>query len=77
MPVCNIMYIAAELWTFATLLPLFIGDLVPDEQPQWESYLLLLQIVKHCTSQVVSAATTAIIAVLIAQHHQKFKEWLP
>ena len=40
------MFAAAQMWTFVTLLPLFIGDLIPLEQPHWECFLLLLQIVK-------------------------------
>ena len=68
-------YIAAQMWTFAILLPLIIGDLVPEEEPHWECFLLLLQIVKHCTSsRVTSTAASAIIAALIDQHHQNFKK---
>jgi len=65
------------MWTFATLLPLLIGDMVPEEQPQWECYLLLLQIVKQCTSQVVSTASAAFIAALVDQHHRDFKRCYP
>ena len=39
---------------FSILLPLIIGDLVPDEDPKWECFLLLLEIVNHCTSRVTS-----------------------
>lgn len=69
--------IAAQMWMFATLLPLIIGDQVPLEQPNWECFLLLLKIVKHCTSRVVSAATSAIVAALVDQHHQSFKICYP
>ena len=68
---------ASQMWTFASLLPLIIGDLVPEDEPHWECYLLLLQIVKHCTSRVTSAASSAIVAALVDQHHQCFKACYP
>ena len=71
------MHIAAQMWTFVTLLPLIIGDLVPEEQPQWECFLTLLQIVKQCTSRITSASSSAYIAALVDRHHQSFKKCYP
>ena len=72
------MYVlASQMWTFATLLPLLIGDLVPDEQPHWECFLILLQIVKQCTSKLISASSSAFIAALVDQHHRSFKKCYP
>ena len=65
------------MWTFASLLPLIIGDLVPEDEPHWECYLLLLQVVKHCTSRITSAMSSAIVAALVDQHHQSFKACYP
>lgn len=65
------------MWTFATLLPLYIGDLLPLEQPHWECFLLLLQIVKQSTSRLMSGASSAYIAALVDQHHQSFKKCYP
>lgn len=65
------------MWTFATLLPLLIGDLVPDEQPHWECFLILLQIVKQCTCRIASASSSSYIAALVDQHHQSFKKCYP
>ena len=61
----------------ATLLPLIIGDLVPEEEPHWECFLVLLQIVKQCTSRVTSPAASAIVGELVDQHHQNFKKCYP
>ena len=69
--------IAAQMWTFATLLPLFVGDLIPLEEQHWECFLLLLQIVKQCTARVMSVASSAYIAALVDQHHQSFKKCYP
>ena len=65
------------MWTFVTLLPFFVGDLVPLEQPHWECFLLLLQIVKQCTARVTSVSASAFIMVLVAQHHRLFKKCYP
>ena len=38
---------ASQMWIFSTLLPLMIGDLVPEDDQKWECFLLLLDIVKQ------------------------------
>ena len=40
-------------------------------------YLLLLQIVKQCTSQFVSTTSAAFVAALVDQHHCEFKRCYP
>lgn len=65
------------MWTFATLLPLIIGDLVPEERPHWKCFLLLLQTVKQCTARITSEASAAYIAALVDQHHHNFKACYP
>ena len=44
--------LASQSWNFAIVLPLIIGHMVPEDDPHWECYLLLLQIVKYCTARV-------------------------
>lgn len=68
---------ASQMWTLATLLPLLIGDKIPQEEPLWECYLLLLQITKQCTARVTSAASAAYISALVEQHHREFKQCYP
>ena len=45
-----------------------IGDLVPEDDQKWECFLLLLEIVKHCTSRVTSTKAAAIVAALVDQN---------
>lgn len=61
------------MWNFATLLPLIIGDMVAEDQPEWQCFLLLLQITKQCTAHVMPAAAADIITALVDQHHREFK----
>lgn len=65
------------MWSFSILLPLLIGDKVPDNQPLWECYLLLLEIVKYSTAQLTSIASAEYLAALIDQHHREFKRCYP
>ena len=69
--------LAAQMWTFVILLPLLVGDLVHLEQPHWECFLLLLQIVKQCTAKVVSASSSGFIKSLVYLHHSSFKACYP
>ena len=68
---------AAQMWNFATYLPLLIGDKIPEDDPMWECHLLLLEITKYCTAQVTSKASAAYVAALIDQPHRTFKQCYP
>ena len=38
---------------FVILLPLIIGDKVPEENPLWECFLLLVEITRVCTAKKI------------------------
>ena len=69
--------VAAQMWTFSTLLPLMIGDHIPVDNPAWECFLALLRISKLCTARVISKSSTLYLAALIDQHHQEFRKCYP
>ena len=58
--------------TFATILPLLIGDKIPEDDLNWECYLLLVQILQISTAKVSSEPSSLYLAALINQHHQLF-----
>ena len=66
------VYIAAQMWTLATNLPLMIGYKVPPSDQKWECYLLLLDILQLCTSKASSSALAGFLEGLIYQHHHLF-----
>ena len=74
---CLYVYIASEMWNFSILLPLIIGDKFPDDDPLWECYLLLLEIVKYSTAELTSLASAEYLAALIHQHHHEFLKCYP
>ena len=46
--------LASQAWTFATILPMVIGHRVPEDDLNWDCYLLLLQIIQFSAAKVVS-----------------------
>ena len=73
----QIYHIASQAWTFAVILPLIIGQKIPEEDLHWECFLLLLQIIQLCTAKVSSPSSALILASLIDQHHQTFVNCYP
>lgn len=72
-----LLYITSQMWTLAVLLPLMIGDTIPEDDPKWECYLLLLEITKICTARITSSEAADYLTVLIEEHHQLFKTCYP
>ena len=71
------MYPASESWTLARMLPLLVGDLVPDDDPHWLNFLLLLSIIDIIMAPKTTRALAAYLRELILQHHTAFKELYP
>lgn len=42
------------MWCLGRLLPLIIGDVINEDDPYWDNYLLLLTIVDYCLAPVIS-----------------------
>lgn len=59
------------------LLPLLIGDKIPEDNPLWECYLFLLEITKLCTAKVTSEDSANYLEVLIEEHHKLFAKCYP
>ena len=62
------------MWCFIRLLPLLIGDKVPETCPQWQNYLLLCTIVDYLLSPVLSINSVAHLRMIINHHHIGFAE---
>lgn len=69
--------VAIQMWVLSVNLPLIIGDKIPEDSKEWECFLLLLDIVKLCTSRKVSKSHIGYLEVLIQIHHQLFVECYP
>ena len=71
------MHVASQMWNFAVLLPLMVGDKIPEDDTKWECFLLLVEITKICTARVTSIAAANYLSALIEQHHRLFKSCYP
>ena len=68
---------AAQMWVLSVNLPLLIGNKIPEISEEWECFLLLLDIVKLCTSRSASKSHVGYLEVLIHSHHQLFVKCYP
>lgn len=68
---------AAQMWTRSIYLPLIIGDKVPYNEPLWEYFLLLLDILQIVMARVLSPGLAAYLADLIYDHHSMFRRCYP
>ena len=64
--------LAAQVWILARNLPLMIGDLISENDDLWECFLLLLDILQVCTSNITSRGLAGYLEALISDHHQLF-----
>ena len=71
-----VMNVASESWSLARMLPLLVGDLVPEDDPHWLNFLLLLSIIDIIMAPK-TRALAAYLRELILQHHTAFKELYP
>lgn len=72
-----VMNAASESWNLARMLPLLVGDLVPDDDPHWLNILLLLSIIDIIMAPKTTRALAAYLRELILEHHTAIKELYP
>ena len=65
---------ASQMWLLARTFPLIIGDLIPEENANWDCLLKLFEICKICTAPALSEDTAAYLELLIEEHHGQFKK---
>ena len=72
-----IIYTADQMWCLARLLPFMIGNLVPEDDPHWHNFLLLLTIIDYTFAPVVSPDEVAYLHSIIEEHNSSFKALYP
>ena len=70
-------YIATQMWCFALLLPLLIGEFIPFDEPHWENVLLMLTIVDYVFGPIASQDVVPYLKELIREHHENFCRLYP
>lgn len=65
------------MWCLARNLPLMIGSKIPESNPYWENFLLLLTIIDYVFAPAISADIVDYLRQLIYEHHKAFRELYP
>lgn len=65
------------MWLFGRILPLVVGDLIPDNDERWLAYLRLMEIVDILFCPTVTEDSVEYLASLIGDHHETFVELYP
>ena len=65
------------MWCLGRLLPLMIGDRVPNDNERWKNFLLLLSIMDYVLAPAISLDCVVHLRELIRDHHETFKELYP
>ena len=60
------------MWLLGRILPLLIGDLVPDDDEKWINFLLLMDIVDLLFSLKLTEDQVAYLSVKVTDHHEEF-----
>ena len=69
--------LAAQMWLLGRLLPIMIGDLVPEGDDKWVNFLLLMKIVDWLFCPKITPDDVGYLATLITEHHYKFVDLYP
>ena len=72
-----LQFIATQMWLLGRILPLVIGDLVPDDDERWCNFLLMMEIVDLLFCPTISEDNAAYLAVRISEHHEQFSQLYP
>lgn len=69
----NLQMSAREVWCFVWLLPLIIGDLIPEGDDVWKYVLSLLKLVDTVLSPEMSSSMLFYLSDVIEEHNQLFQ----
>lgn len=72
-----ILDLAAQMWCLSRLLPLMLGDKVPETDRRWKNFLMLLEIMDYVFAPTLSQDHVAYLHVSIEEHHQTFIDLYP
>ena len=65
------------MWCLARLLPLMIGDHVPEDDNRWELFKMFLLIIDYVFAPNTDKDIMEYLCKLIRDHHLKFCELYP
>lgn len=70
-------FVASQMWLLGRILPLLIGQYVPEEDERWMLYLQLMDIVDILFAPATSEDYAIYLSSLISDHHNEFCRLYP
>ena len=71
------LFVASQMWCLGRSLPILIGDLIPEEHPYWNNFLLLLDIVNELFAPVTHPHRADYLSIIVGEFLEDFKELYP
>ena len=68
---------ASQMWLLGRLLPILVGQYVPEDDEHWCNYLLLLDIVDIMFFRRITEDTPGYLYQLVEEHHSNFTQLYP
>ena len=65
------------MWCLARLLPLMIGEYVPEDDDQWGLFTKFLMILDYTLAPSINEEITEYLRKVIEDHHSRFFELYP
>ena len=65
------------MWCLARLLPLMIGEFIPEDDDRWELFTTFLSIVDYVLAPTTNEDIIEYLRKLIEDHHSRFCELYP
>ena len=69
--------LASQTWTLGRLLPVIVGDKVPENDEHWQHYLSTLEIADLILAPEILPEEVACLKILITEHHTTFVHLYP
>ena len=65
------------MWLLSRVLPLLVGDRIPEDDERWQNFLVLMQIVDRLFCPKLTEDDATYIKCLINEHHCDFISLYP
>ena len=64
------------MWCLSRLLPLMIGEYVPEDDDQWELFTKFLMILKYALAPSINEEIIEYLCKLREDHHSRFLNYI-
>ena len=73
----NVRQSASRMWCLLRVMPLLIGELIPNDSPEMELFRLLREVMAYSFAPIHTTATTLYLDFIVEQHHTLFQQLYP